>query len=149
MPSRNLIVVAEDDRDLRETLTDLLEQDGLRTIGVANGHSLVSCVAESLLHPEEFGRISLIIVDVSMPGISGLEAMARVRRCQVNTPLVIITANPSLRIQHVAERLGAAAIVKKPFGYAQLASWVRRLTSGSGTFTRATLSERRASGKAR
>lgn len=120
--------MAEDDRDLRETLVDLLEQDGLQAIGVGTGHALVSCIAESLLHPEEFGGIALIIADVSMPGISGLEAMARIRRCLVSTPLVLITADPSLRVRHTAERLSAATIIEKPFGYAQLSTWVRRLT---------------------
>jgi CheY-like chemotaxis protein len=127
MPPHSLILVAEDDRDLRETLAELLEQDGLPAVGVASGHALVSCVAESLLHPERFGRIRLIIADVLMPGITGIEAMSRIRRCQVSTPLLLMTGNPSLRVEHAASALGAAAVLTKPFGYSQVATWVRRL----------------------
>ena len=125
--TRPVILIAEDDPDLRDTLSELLAVEGLPIVGVSNGHLLVSCVVESLLHPERFGRIGLIISDILMPGISGLEAMARIRRCRVDTPLVLMTGQNRTDVEPIAATVGAAAVLQKPFGYAEIAEWVHKL----------------------
>jgi DNA-binding response OmpR family regulator len=52
--------------------------------------------------------------------VTGLEAVARLRRCTVKTPVIVVTGRDSMRVRHHADAIGAAAFLTKPFSADEL-----------------------------
>lgn len=102
-----LVAVVDDDESVRSALTAALQSVGLTTIGFAS--------AESFLSSGRLPEIGCLITDVKMPGISGLELQAKLRRDDYRFPVVFITAHggPGVRAQAIAA--GAVAFLDKPF----------------------------------
>jgi DNA-binding response OmpR family regulator len=124
------VLIAEDDDDLRATMAQLVEAEGHTVVECKTGHAVVSHVAETLLRPMNAQPVSLIITDVYLPGVSGLEAVARLRRCTVKTPVIVVTGNDSVRVRHHADAVGAAAFLVKPFGPTELRQLLSTLLAG-------------------
>lgn len=122
MQRSHTVLIAEDDDDLRMTMADIVSAEGYAVVQCKTGHAVVSHVAETLLKPNSAPPISLIITDVYLPGVTGLEAVARLRRCTVKTPVIVVTGRDSVRVRHHADAIGAAAFLVKPFGADDLRS---------------------------
>ncbi len=101
-----MIYIVEDDRDVRESLTLLLEVNGYAVAAFGNGLDL-------LAHGEPT-KATCIIMDVNLPGESGLKIFARLRDRSVTTPVLIVTGRADERIRREAQRLNAAAFLEKP-----------------------------------
>jgi len=101
------LLLAEDDRDLRELLTTVLEGLGMRVVAAADG-------AEALERLREDGRFDAAVLDVRMPKVTGIEVLSRAREAGLNVPIVLVTgfADPELSTKGLA--LGAARVVDKP-----------------------------------
>jgi two-component system response regulator MprA/two-component system C4-dicarboxylate transport response regulator DctD len=82
------VLVAEDDDDLRESLTDLLRCQGYRVRAVGNGRDVLMSVARN---PPR-----LLLLDLMMPGINGWEILGSLRRTGVSVPVMVITATRQL-----------------------------------------------------
>ncbi len=108
------VVLAEDDDDMRSLIACSLRRDGLAVTEVSTGSALLELVAGHLL---KGGRtpFELIISDVRMPGNSGLEILAAIRRAGWSTPVILITAFGDEQVHAEAYRLGAIAVFDKPF----------------------------------
>ncbi len=131
MQRSHTVLIAEDDDDLRTTLAEIVEGEGHCVVECKTGHAVVSHVAETLLRPLNVPPVSLIITDVFLPGVTGLEAVARLRRCTVKTPVIVVTGNDSMRVRHHADAVGAAAFLVKPFGSEEIRQWLSRLLSSN------------------
>jgi CheY-like chemotaxis protein len=84
------VLVVDDDRDSREMLCTWLQQHGYRTLAAAEGR-------EALRQLDESPHLSLILLDLMMPGMSGWEfrASQRGHRRHRKVPVVIMTAHPN------------------------------------------------------
>jgi CheY-like chemotaxis protein len=84
------VLIVEDDRDSREMLCTWLQQHGYRTLAAADGE-------EGLRHLDETEDLSLILLDLMMPGMTGWEfrASQRTHRRFRKVPVVIMTAHPN------------------------------------------------------
>jgi two-component system response regulator HydG len=113
-------LVADDDTVLRYTLRGVLEHAGLEVDEAVDG-------AEAL---EKFGadRYELVISDLRMPRMDGLELLRRIREQRANTTFVMITGEGSERHAVEAMKLGAYDYLKKPFDNDELTAVVRRAT---------------------
>ncbi|MCK6545765.1 response regulator [Myxococcota bacterium] len=100
--------LAEDDGELRALLTGALEREGFAVQAVRDGLELVELVSSAPKLPE------LIVSDVQMPRLTGLAALAELRRRGVETPALLITAFGDDETHAAAMRLGAV-IIDKPF----------------------------------
>jgi CheY-like chemotaxis protein len=81
------VLVVDDDPDIRDSLTELLEEEGYSAVGVANGHEALQCLRERK-------GICLVLLDWMMPVMDGatfLEAQAR-EAAIARVPVVIVTA---------------------------------------------------------
>jgi DNA-binding response OmpR family regulator len=118
---RARILVADDDPDLLETLGDALERTGAEVVRAASGADLIECIAD-------YGPFSLIITDVSMPWMSGLQAMHSARTAGIDTPIIVMTGLDDARIRSRVVALGGdAAFLLKPFELAELTAVVMGL----------------------
>ncbi len=101
------IFIVDDDWAVRDSLRFLLELQGLEAEDFASGSELV--VSERLRDED------CIILDVQMPGMSGLDVLARLRRDGSRSPVILATAMPSPATTMRAYSQGAFRVLDKPF----------------------------------
>jgi FixJ family two-component response regulator len=116
MPS-NLISVVDDDESIRRTTKLLIESFGYR--------AAVFESAEVLLRSRQLHDTSCLIVDVQMPGISGLELQSQLAAKGCSIPIIFITAYGNETSRQQAMQAGAVAFLDKPFSDEQLLKNIR------------------------
>jgi DNA-binding response OmpR family regulator len=123
------ILVAEDDYEMCILLVDALRADGYDVIEAEDGRQLMDCI-DALRGRVVRGRffdVDLIISDIRMPGMSGLEMLAQLRSMDRQTPVILITAFGDEATHAKAYRLGAGAVFDKPFDIDGFRAFVRQL----------------------
>jgi CheY-like chemotaxis protein len=121
------VLLAEDDQELRWLIAHALRSAGFEVLEVADGLALLDKVGVSLLDTLELDAIDLIVSDVRMPGWTGLEVLAGLNSAGCHTPMVLITAFGDPEVHAAGKRLGAAAVLDKPFDLNELSSLAARL----------------------
>lgn len=102
----SLILVVDDDERIRDTLYDLLSEE----------HDCQTAqTAEEALARLEVDSYDLVLTDISMPGLSGLELLGRVRQKYPDTPVIIISGISDHEHAQGLIRLGAFEFLLKPF----------------------------------
>lgn len=109
------ILLAEDDREMRRLIASTLKKEGYEVVEVSDGNQLLSMIGSQILNPRNHPPADLVISDVRMPGHNGLEVLAGLRHADWSTPVILITAFGDDETHAEARRLGAAAIIDKPF----------------------------------
>ena len=112
------VLIVEDDAALREALTDTLRDAGITPLAAAD-----ACEALKLLASEQ---IALVISDVQMPGASGYELLADIKRLRADLPVVLMTAYGTIAQAVSAMREGATDYIVKPFDAQALIDMARR-----------------------
>jgi DNA-binding response OmpR family regulator len=120
------ILLAEDDDDLRALITAVLRQDGFSVCPVSDGSELLDYVESSLAHSSFKPRPQLIITDIRMPGLSGLDAISVLADSECLPSTIVITAFPSEETRRMALERGAAAVLDKPVDLDDLRREVER-----------------------
>lgn len=126
MSLRPVILVVEDDQEMRRLLATVVRGLGGDVVESADGDAATDYLRSAFTNGR-VGRPDLVISDVRLPGASGLEVLASLRRLDGVTPFVIITAFGDDDTHHKAYRLGAAAVLDKPFDLDELRQVIRRL----------------------
>ena len=106
-PDSKFVSIVDDDELMRGALQGLLKEAGLPARAFAS--------AEEFLRSGAQRRSSCLIVDVRMPGLSGLELQARLAEEAIRIPIIFITAHGDERMRKQALRAGAADFLSKPF----------------------------------
>src|ERR1700754_826620 len=107
MSERRLVSVVDDDESVRESLPDLLRSFGLEAQPFDS--------AEAFLGSDSLQRTGCLILDVAMPGMTGLELQLELARRVHDIPIVFITAHSVERVRPVVLQRGAVACLFKPF----------------------------------
>jgi PAS domain S-box-containing protein len=115
------ILVVEDDTDLREYVTEVLQSLGYRTLSAANGEAAVPLLARELT------RIDLLLTDVVMPGMNGRELAQVAGELRPGLKVLYMTGYSRNAIVHQGRLKEGVHLVEKPVSQAQLASRVRDL----------------------
>lgn len=137
------IYLAEDDDDLRTLLVESLEACGHEVAWARNGDEMLSYLHGVALIPA--ARPDVVIMDVRMPTFSGLELLEAMRDADWDIPVVLVTGFGDADLHHEAERLGAVAVLDKPFSYDALSTVLANLDELSLLATRRALERRAAS----
>lgn len=122
-----MIILAEDDEEFRLLVSTMLRDDGYVVYEARNGHRLQQLV-RALLQSGRDPRPELIISDIRMPGLSGLEVLAMLRDLDWYTPVIFMTGFGSRDTLEEALSLGAAAVLSKPFDLQELRRTVQSIT---------------------
>ncbi len=115
------VLVADDEEAIRDITTSLLERLGFRVITAANGLETVDLYTE---HAEE---ISVLLMDINMPRLNGLEATLRIRHINPKVPVLFMSGYPR---EQVMDRFGEQPhtdFIKKPFQSNELAVAIRNV----------------------
>jgi CheY-like chemotaxis protein len=121
------ILVAEDHADMREMLAQTLRRAGYDVTEVPDGWGLLSLLGACLLHGQDEQPVDLVISDIRMPGVTGMEVLRGAEDSPEFPPIILITAFGDPRTHEEAERLGAEAVFDKPFDLEDLLTKVREI----------------------
>src|ERR1700739_2112691 len=111
------IAIVDDDQSVQSALQNLMEAHGLSARSFGS--------AEEFLKSGLQRKAACLIVDIRMPGMSGLELQARLKADRFDTPIIFITAHGDATVRMQAMREGAAEFLVKPFEDQVLLSRVR------------------------
>jgi len=103
---KSLIAVVDDDQSVREALENLISSVGFEVQLFAS--------AEDFLDSDTLSQVDCAILDVRLPGISGLELQQQLAANGKSIPVIIITAQGDDKTQDQAVAAGAIAFLKKP-----------------------------------
>jgi FixJ family two-component response regulator len=118
----DLISLVDDDQSVRLATMDLLDSAGLACEAFDS--------AEAYLQSGKAKLTSCLILDVSMPGMNGLELQQRLAEAGLSIPIVFITAFPTEESRARAVRAGAFAFLAKPYADEELLGCIREALSG-------------------
>jgi FixJ family two-component response regulator len=119
--SRSLVSVVDDDESVRESLPDLLKEFGysVRTF---------SSAAE-FLASDALDQTRCLLLDIAMPGMTGIELQAELKRQHKRIPIIFISATQDEAVRARVIALGAAACLTKPFSDTALLEALRTAMS--------------------
>jgi two-component system nitrogen regulation response regulator NtrX len=100
------ILIADDEPGIRSSLQKLLEFESYRVVLAEDGPKALDAIRE--------GAIDLVLLDIKMPGMDGLEVLSQVHRDHPQLPVVIISGHGSIQTAVEATRLGAYDFIEKP-----------------------------------
>lgn len=126
------VLVIEDDAAVRDVLTKGLEDAGLRALGVGNG--VDGLVTEGEESP------SLIILDLMLPDLDGVEVCRRIRR-RSHVPVLVVSARTDESDAVAALAAGADDFVRKPFEVREVVARVRALVRRAGEYAKASMAD--------
>src|ERR1700722_1606119 len=112
------VFIVDDERDVRESLHELLESVGL--------HSKSFATAQEFLSSPRSEGPSCLILDVRLPGISGLDLQHELKRARVSIPIIFLTAHADVPMSVKAMKSGAVEFLTKPFRHQDLLDAVQR-----------------------
>ncbi|NPD31260.1 response regulator transcription factor [Eggerthellaceae bacterium zg-1084] len=119
------VLIAEDDVRLARALTQILKDNGYDVDTVHDGRDGLS-YAQS-------GQYDVVILDLMLPHMNGYDVVRELRRAQVSTPVLMLTARGDVRDKIAGLDAGADDYMTKPFAPAELLAHLRALTRRVGT----------------
>ena len=118
MPRIPLISIIDDDEAIRRSLDDLIRSAGLR--------ARVFSSAEAFLQSNQMSEIDCLILDLCLPGMSGLELQRQLAEGNFDLPIILMTAHERGDQRRQAVEAGAVAFLNKPFEEADLLNAIDR-----------------------
>src|SRR5579875_438824 len=131
MPARRQVLVVDDDEGVRTGVSWALEADGFEVVAVDNGIAALEQIESS--------PPSLVVLDLSLPGIGGLDVLRRLRESQERSgsyrlPIIVLSGRDGETDRIIGLDLGADDYLVKPFSPGELAARARSLLRRSSGF---------------
>jgi FixJ family two-component response regulator len=104
---RSLVAVVDDDESVRESLPDLLREFRFATRAFSS--------AEEFLASDSVGEVRCLILDIAMPGMTGLDLQRELKSRGLKIPIIFITAKKDEAVRARAFEQGAVSFLVKPF----------------------------------
>lgn len=117
---RTRVVVAEDDDELRRLIAHALRDDGYEVIEARSGMELLDQLSSLILSADTQSIPHVVVSDIRMPGVTGLEILDGLRASRGILPFILITAFGDADTHQEALRLGAVTVLDKPFRLREL-----------------------------
>jgi CheY-like chemotaxis protein len=100
------ILIADDDRNCREALREIVEPQGFRTLLASSGEEVLDFV--------EAGDVHLALLDMHMPTLTGLETLRLVRQINAVLPAILVTADANESLLRQAYQARFYSVIPKP-----------------------------------
>jgi CheY-like chemotaxis protein len=111
------ILITDDDEGFRETLRGIFEPEGLRTLVASDGEEALEIVRRSEVH--------VLLLDMHMPRLTGLETIRRVKQFKALLPCILISADADEALEEAAQAVRAYSVMRKPVSRINLTIAVR------------------------
>jgi DNA-binding NtrC family response regulator len=118
---RTRILIVDDEEIVRESLAAWLEKDGYTVATAEDGETAIDRIRKE--------RWSILLVDLKMPGIDGMQVLDNVRKAQPEAAAVIMTAYATVYTAVAAMKLGAHDYIVKPFDPEELSLMVQKIVA--------------------
>ena len=112
------LLITDDDRDFRETLQLVFEPLGFRTLVAGDGQEALDIVHREPVH--------LLLLDMHMPRLTGLETIRRVKQFSEELPCILLSADLDEQLAEEARQVRAFSALAKPVRYAEIRRVVNR-----------------------
>jgi two-component system response regulator (stage 0 sporulation protein F) len=116
------ILIVDDQFGIRILLTEIFKKEGYSTFHAANGLQAIDLVQNE--------KPDLILLDMKIPGMDGVEILRRVRQINTDVKVIIMTAYGELDMIQEAKNLGALTYFSKPFDIDEIRSSVNEYLNG-------------------
>ena len=103
------MLIVDDEMDICSLLKDFFTLRGFSVTSVFSGEEALDYIASQ--------QLDVLILDILLPGISGIEVLKRARKVRPDMRIIMITSLEDEDIRHAAEKHGAAAYITKPFDF--------------------------------
>ncbi len=123
MPEKPQILITDDEKSIRNILRDILEFEKYRVVEAENG--------EEALQITEIKEIDLVILDIKMKGMDGIEVLEKLKERQPELPVIMISGHGTIQIAVDATRKGAYDFIEKPPDLNRLLITVRNALNSS------------------
>lgn len=114
------ILVIEDETGLREAVIEALKQENYLAEGTCDGETGIDMIRS--------GLYDLVILDIMLPGLSGIDVLTIVRRMKVTIPIILVTALSQLEDKITGMDSGADDYITKPFEMQELLARIRMIS---------------------
>jgi FixJ family two-component response regulator len=116
-----IVYIVDDDPDVRASLGMLLESVGIKIQTFPDAETFLR------MYKSVPGRPSCLMLDVRMPGISGMAALERLHSEKVRLPVIIVTGHGDIPMSVRAMKLGAVDFITKPFNHQEILDLVQTI----------------------
>jgi len=116
MEKRQLILVVDDEKPILKLLRVNLSKEGYNVVTAADGKSALALLDKQ--------RPDLVLLDIMMPGLDGLQVLDLIRQ-RSNVPIIMLTARQEVNVLDDAITLGADDYVRKPFSIRELKARIK------------------------
>jgi DNA-binding response OmpR family regulator len=117
MPDATILVV-DDEEELAQNLADLLEFEGYTTQVCSSGEQALEKV---VVHPPD-----LVLLDIQLPGIDGLETLRRLKEAHPTIPVLMVSASSKRGTMEQVKKFGADGLILKPYDQDELLALIER-----------------------
>lgn len=120
MEANKLVLIIDDEEPVREAVADILELEGVASIAAANGAEGVA------LYKQNLPVIGVVLLDLSMPGLSGEDTLVELHKINPNVPVVLSSGYSELDARPRFEQIGVAGFIQKPYDLEMFVAEIRR-----------------------
>lgn len=118
------VLIVDDETSIRTSLEKLLSYEKYKTLSAPDGPAAIEIVADE--------RIDIVLLDIKMPGMDGLEVLQKLKEMREELPVIIISGHGNISTAVEATKLGAFDFIEKPIDLDRLLLTVRNgLTQGT------------------
>jgi len=112
------LLITDDDGAFRETLCSVFAPRGFNTLTACDGAEALEIVRRQSVH--------VLLTDMHMPRLNGLETIRRIRECHLILPCILLSAGLDDGLMEEARGLQTFTVLRKPVRFAEVTSAVRR-----------------------
>ncbi len=123
------LLIADDDRDFRESLGEVFGRRGYEIVLAADGQEAVDIALESVALG--CSTLHLVLLDVHMPRLTGLQALLQIRQESLFLPCILMSAMLDEQIVQRANELNTSDVLAKPFTLRDLTTCVEKVLNQS------------------
>jgi excisionase family DNA binding protein len=117
--TRSTILVVDDEEAVRDLLTDALASKQRLVLAAASGEEAIELVKKS--------EVDLVLLDLSMPGLNGVDTFREIQTLRPGLPVVIVTGYPDSDLMARALEVGPFTMISKPVDINQVQKTVERI----------------------
>jgi UDP-3-O-acyl N-acetylglucosamine deacetylase len=117
--SNQLVLVVDDEASIRRSLEGVLKDEGFSVVLAEDGESAIRILMNT--------RPALVLLDIWMPGMDGLETLRKIKEIHADLPVVMISGHATISTAVAATRLGAVDFLEKPLDLSGTIQLVRRV----------------------
>ncbi len=125
IPPMPCLLIVDDDDGIRTTLAEALQQEGFEVACAADGRQAIQQLDRA--QRPGAGGFDLVVLDLMLPGVGGLDVCRHLRRADTQTPILMVSARDTETDRVLGLELGADDYLVKPFGLRELVARCRAL----------------------